>query len=161
MNISDNIKRYRKEKGLTQKELAEKLDKSIRMIQKYESGEVEPSIEVLNEIANVLGTDFFEFLNSNDSKINMNWDEGTVKLTPKITIDNNLINELIYTLFENKEIGYVNILEGDLEFIAEHLKKNLIDVLNMVKEKNNYILQGYYYPDDFKQRLEKDPYMNR
>ena len=38
-NIGLNIKKYRKEKGLTQTELADKLGKTLRTVQKYKSGE--------------------------------------------------------------------------------------------------------------------------
>lgn len=54
MNVGDKIKNYRKSLKLTQKYLAEKIDKSERMVQKYESGEVIPPMEILKKIADVL-----------------------------------------------------------------------------------------------------------
>lgn len=62
MDIGSKIKEYRKKMNLTQKEFAKKINKSERMIQKYESNDVIPSIEVLNEIAGTLNikiTDLF------------------------------------------------------------------------------------------------------
>ena len=53
-NIGLNIKKYRKEKGLTQTELADKLGKALRTVQKYESGEILPSINNVYEIAEAL-----------------------------------------------------------------------------------------------------------
>ena len=53
-NIGLNIKKYRKEKGLTQTELADKLGKTLRTVQKYESGEILPSINNVYEIAEAL-----------------------------------------------------------------------------------------------------------
>ena len=53
-NIGLNIKKYRKEKGLTQTELADKLGKTLRTVQKYESGEILPSINNVYEIAKAL-----------------------------------------------------------------------------------------------------------
>lgn len=47
---------------LTQKELAKKINKSERMLQKYENGEVVPSIEVLQEIAKVLNLPSYAFI---------------------------------------------------------------------------------------------------
>ncbi|MBC8059304.1 MAG: helix-turn-helix transcriptional regulator [Clostridiaceae bacterium] len=55
MNLSENIKKYRKEKKVTQKELAKKLNKSESTIQKYESGSVTPDIKTLTDIAEILG----------------------------------------------------------------------------------------------------------
>lgn len=52
--IGLNIKKYRKEKGLTQTELADKLGKTLRTVQKYESGDILPSINNIYEIARAL-----------------------------------------------------------------------------------------------------------
>ena len=41
MSIGGNIRKYRKEKKITQKQLAELIDKNVRTIQKYENGEIE------------------------------------------------------------------------------------------------------------------------
>ena len=45
------IKEARKEKGLTQKELGEKLGVSYQMIAQYESGRRKPKIETLKRIS--------------------------------------------------------------------------------------------------------------
>ena len=52
--IGLRIRTARKEKGLNPTELANLLDKSLRTIQKYESGEIEVSIATINAIAKVL-----------------------------------------------------------------------------------------------------------
>lgn len=54
-DIGLKIKKARKNIGITQKELATAVSKSERMIQKYENGEVTPSISILNILANKLG----------------------------------------------------------------------------------------------------------
>ena len=62
MNSSDNaaiglrIRTLRKRKGYNQQELADILGKSLRTVQKYESGEIEVSIAVANQLARVLDT---------------------------------------------------------------------------------------------------------
>ncbi|MGL5352152.1 MAG: helix-turn-helix domain-containing protein [Clostridium sp.] len=53
MMINKNIKAQRLRLNMTQKTLSEKLGKSVRMIQKYEEGEVEPRISTLNKIATI------------------------------------------------------------------------------------------------------------
>ena len=53
-NIGLNIKKHRKEKGLTQEELASKIGKSTITIRKYESGDILPSINNIYEIAKAL-----------------------------------------------------------------------------------------------------------
>ena len=52
--IGNRIKAARKTAKLIQTDLAVKLDKTLRTVQKYESGEIEPSIAVINEIAKIL-----------------------------------------------------------------------------------------------------------
>ena len=52
--IGQRIKFLRKRKGLNQKELASILGKSLRTVQKYETGEIEVSIAVVNQLADIL-----------------------------------------------------------------------------------------------------------
>ena len=54
--IGQRIKMLRKKKGLSQTELAQMLGKSLRTVQKYETGEIEVSISVISQIAEILET---------------------------------------------------------------------------------------------------------
>lgn len=54
--IGERIKTLRKKRGYNQKELADLLGKSLRTVQKYESGEIEVSIAMVNELAKILDT---------------------------------------------------------------------------------------------------------
>ena len=49
--IAQNLIKYRKENGLTQQELAEKLNYSDKSISKWERGEGVPDIYILKQIA--------------------------------------------------------------------------------------------------------------
>jgi len=62
LNIGDKIKENRKKAHITQKDLAKQIDKSERMVQKYESGEVTPSIDIIYKIANALNITFFQLI---------------------------------------------------------------------------------------------------
>lgn len=54
--VGNNIKRARKEKGLTLKELGEKIGLTEATVQKYESGNIKTiDVELLANIAKVLG----------------------------------------------------------------------------------------------------------
>lgn len=55
MNIGKNIKRYRKEKGLTQKQLGEMCNMADSAIRRYENGGANPKQETLQKIAYALG----------------------------------------------------------------------------------------------------------
>lgn len=52
--VGQRIKMLRKRKGMNQSELATALDKSLRTIQKYETGEIEVSIAIVNQLAELL-----------------------------------------------------------------------------------------------------------
>ena len=54
MNIGENIRKIRKEKGLTQKELGELLGRTQRTVQGWERGEVKPPKTVLEKLSEVL-----------------------------------------------------------------------------------------------------------
>lgn len=56
LTIGQRVRKARKDKGYNQTELANVLNKSMRTIQKYENGEIEISISMINELAKVLDT---------------------------------------------------------------------------------------------------------
>jgi len=58
MDLGDKIKSARTQKGITQKELAEKTGLTVRTIQRIENHEVEPSVYSLNKISEILKFDF-------------------------------------------------------------------------------------------------------
>lgn len=65
MSLGTNIKKYRKSKGMTQKQLAESIDVTASTITKYETEKLEPNISTLIKISqclevsidNILGND--------------------------------------------------------------------------------------------------------
>ena len=63
MTIGENIRRIRKEKGYTQKQLAEKCEMYESQIRKYELGKANPKIETIQKIANSLDVDLAELVN--------------------------------------------------------------------------------------------------
>lgn len=54
MIFSEKLQLLRKNKGLTQEEMAEKLDVSRQAVAKWESGQVYPDISNLIQISNLL-----------------------------------------------------------------------------------------------------------
>ena len=54
--IGKRVREMRKRKGLNQQELADILGKSLRTVQKYENGEINISVGMVNTIAKVLET---------------------------------------------------------------------------------------------------------
>lgn len=75
ISVENIIKRSRIESGLSQKELAEKIGKSLSLVQKYESGQIKPPKEVLEKISNTLNinVDVFYFIeNIHQTTTNLN-----------------------------------------------------------------------------------------
>lgn len=68
MAVGENIKRIRKEHGLTQEELGKKIDVTGVAIMRYEKGQREPKLETIEKIAHVLGISSYELqgITSND-----------------------------------------------------------------------------------------------
>ena len=85
MTIGEYMKQYRKEKGLKQGELANKVNKSLRTIQKYEANQVTPSFKVLEEIAKALDVNYNDFFDK-PRNTGHKWDRFNY-LIPKMKIE--------------------------------------------------------------------------
>ena len=55
MTVGERLKAIRKEKGLTQKQVASGCGMADSAIRKYESGLITPKLETIQRIANALG----------------------------------------------------------------------------------------------------------
>jgi transcriptional regulator with XRE-family HTH domain len=56
MPFADRLKEIRKDRGLTQKALADKIQLSVLKIRKYESDKSQPTLDVIKRLAVTLGT---------------------------------------------------------------------------------------------------------
>ena len=65
MNIGIVIKEVRNQKGLTQLDLSDHANLSVRTIQRIEKDEVEPSFYSLESLSEILGVDLLEIKNRN------------------------------------------------------------------------------------------------
>lgn len=103
--ISENIAFYRRKKGLTQKDLAEKTGLSRSFISQIENSTNNPSEDSLYKISNVLNISISE-LKGDGKNFIKNEDTELIKLLIKITADEKIkwekfddsseINDLIY-----------------------------------------------------------------
>ena len=64
----NRIKEVLEEKGIKQIWLSEKLSKSYNMVNAYVQNRRQPSLELLNEIANILNVDIKDLIVSNKKK---------------------------------------------------------------------------------------------
>ncbi|GLO68657.1 hypothetical protein MACH17_01740 [Phaeobacter inhibens] len=68
-NIGLRVKAARTQKGLTQPQLAEAIDKAFETISNIERGKTAPNFSTLADIANVLGLPMREFFELEDADI--------------------------------------------------------------------------------------------
>lgn len=149
MKIGDNIKRIRKEKGLKQKELAEKLNMPVSTLANYENNKREPNLDTIHLIASALDTLEVFLLKSDNSMLEygtqilqeFNSDDELVKeIGDNITI---LIEHISNTigLWDTKNnlynIAIINVL-SNLEKLLDmppRIQKN-IDIKELINSLN-------------------------
>lgn len=131
MQINEVIRKYRKEKNLTQEEMANRLGVTAPAVNKWESGASMPDIALLAPIARLLGISLDELLaykeNLSDAEIS------------------NILNE-IYAMFNTESIDtvYQRIVEIVREYPnAENLTLSLASLLQyrcmfMAEDKSKY-----------------------
>ena len=68
--FSSNLRRIRKQKMLSQADLAEKIGKTQQTVSWYESGRVYPSLKVIENIARALDVSAAQLIEGNNMDIN-------------------------------------------------------------------------------------------
>ena len=68
-NIGLRVKAARQQKGLTQAQLAEAIDKAFETISYIERGKTAPNFSTLHDIANVLGLPMREFFDVDEAEL--------------------------------------------------------------------------------------------
>ena len=95
MYIGIVIREIRKQKGLTQLELSEETNISVRTIQRIEKDVVEPSLYSLKRISEILEFDFLKIKNRNsltfiNRLLGINLKENTMTAQEKVNIEERL-----------------------------------------------------------------------
>ena len=122
-NLSQRVKELRKNKGLSQEELAKTAGLSLRTIQRVENKETEPTGDTLKRIAAALDTTPAKLLN---------WNEDTLKATIKTK------NEYLH-IFEDKLVISKNPKTNEL--IEDYGKSYWRSVWNVIKSiKYSFII---------------------
>jgi len=101
MNISDNIKRVREAKNLTQKEVIMAIDMGAAMYSRIESGKIEPSLTTLEKIAKALGVSLVELIQSDESLSDVNSvDKSLMEKVWLMEALNDEERKIIYTMLD-------------------------------------------------------------
>lgn len=151
--LGQKIRKYRKTKGLTMKELGEKLDLSEQAISQYERDKREPNIFVLKEISRVLQVSISDLLYEEDldptfknslikERINVmtNLDINEIENLENLISSRNpfLVNFDIITIFKAyKEFIPNNITIEDFISMSTLISENMISVFKFFLSKYN------------------------
>lgn len=81
--VGKNIRYFREESGMSQEELAEKLNVTRQAVSSWELGKTEPDIETLHRIADALGVTIEEIVYGYERKTTVIHNHPTVKTVEK------------------------------------------------------------------------------
>ena len=102
--IGNAIKKRRRQLKITQKEFAQRLDKSERTIQKYESGEITMKIDLIKQVADELDIPWQELLESKADKIGIMAVEDNTPAYRFHTLSD--VIKALFTITEIKDISF-------------------------------------------------------
>ena len=129
MNVGENIRKIRKEKKITQKQLSELINKNVRTIQKYENGEIEKiPFSTLMAIGRALDVSYTDLIEGKERK--------GLKVTVKLT-ETDIVENIIRML---KQVALDERIDKNIrdEYLADLSEQIGFDMLSM--RINNRIL---------------------
>lgn len=159
MNIGNNIKNFRKEKNLTQKDLALKIGVTDATINRYERGEREPNMTTLDKISNALEISINDLIKDTDI---VNLTEGDKEIREMYSeflasdVDFSNMKKTIessgYTLLQNTNNWDVSIIKEksvvvtipEKEFI-EHGKQMLANIKRYTEFEVYKMVDDFYF----------------
>lgn len=144
--VGDLIASLRKERGLTQKELADKLDITDRAVSKWERGLGCPDVSLLDDLSNILGVSISEIL------------KGRRLEKEEIASNDSVIESMIYSResFKHKLKRYFNY-----SAIGIMIAVGLFVLLSILNSWY-YLHKTYYYyePDQTDNYLFREVHQN-
>lgn len=124
-NLGNNIKKARKDKNLTQKELANRLGLSVVTIQNYENGRREPGLAVIYDIALKLDMTIAELLGYDNDLKNAELDFKNIKIDPEVV----------------KSISSENLLEFFKSYLKYLIQSTYGHKMNLTDEQINSLMK--------------------
>lgn len=139
MSIGEKIKKFRKEAGLTQVELAKRANMSRSYLGDLEGNRYNPSVSTLNAIADALDVKVSDLMEEKVKE--SDWDSKLPELTEKDEKDitkelERIINKLSsngYSAFDGETIDEMD--EEDKELLIASLENSMRLAKRMAKQK--------------------------
>jgi len=154
MSLNSNLKKFRKNKGLTQKELAEKSGITRESIGNYERGDRIPPANILSKIAIALGVsindliDYESYIDKSDKQINsqvLKDIDSSFKKMGDISSDN-AFNHYIDLIFTDQSFKVIL-----LDLITKEIfrKEFHLDTLDLTDSDKETIVNDIYQYTQF------------
>lgn len=121
MTVGEKIRRIRKEKGLTQKQLGELCGMNEANVRKYELGKANPKIETVDKIASALGEPLNCFLDISVKEVK----EATIKAISFKEYLRILGYEVHESPYDNKWI--ISIKESNTDIYISDEEMNILE----------------------------------
>ena len=118
MKIGSFIKELRKEKDMTQEQLAEKLGTSRRTVSRWETGTNMPDLDIIVELADFFSVDIRELFEGQRKETGMNaLEETVIKAAEYTNAENSRITwaALVYFIF-----GFIALLVHEVLVMGEY-----------------------------------------
>lgn len=150
MDIGNRIRQIRKEKGLTQKALAEKLNLSTVTIQNYENGRRKPNLEMLNRMSELLEVDIDKFLKEDKKTTVLNKKTGEILMldTPNIKFEENKSSLQLTTITAEITAKIEDSIQEYLAIISPVEKTGFTqEKINELLDKVNETIQFQIYKE--------------
>ena len=173
--VGENIRKFRKEKGFTQKKLGELSGINEVQIRQYELGKANPKIETIEKIASALGVNVLSLLNGCFGEYKIEYHKtAEYKEAERNTLGFYAVIKLLECIYKHAEdvnvnaykdgflqysSNYISIGEGDnkiaipagtFDKIVESMKAHLTTLVELSSEKETDFLQNW------KQELDID-----
>lgn len=151
LKVGEKIKKFRKERGLTQKDLASRLNTTPQNLAQYENGKRNPKPETLQRIAIALNIDM-QYLLPDADYTSLLGDKAAVAYS--ILLEQILgANGYTFGITEDTDSLYINYPDGILKISEEILNNLEDDILSYVKFRmqqlkkenmNNFVSQQFF-----------------
>ncbi|GGH04250.1 hypothetical protein GCM10011416_24160 [Polaribacter pacificus] len=132
--LGKTISDYRKAKGLTQEDLVEKCNLSVRTLQRIESGEVTPRIVTVKLIFEALELDYYNYFKPDSGEKGIvtlfNFKDNTFKKVSVVTLTAFVIAFTLTILYQYKKPK--NIVKNENIFAEKNIMKDSVDLINPI-----------------------------
>ena len=130
MEFGNKVAELRKEKGISQTELAKKLEIHKNVLGRYERNEVKPTIEIAHKIANILDVSLDFLVGKNDVEIDKMLDYTELVFDTIYYKSNEVIEQWIF----NTRWGVTYDFEQLMEHAIVHVLRHGRQIVNFLKE---------------------------